>query len=363
MDITINIGLKSYPVVVGKDLLNLLGVKVSQLGFKKVLLVTDSNVGPLYLKTAKQSLIKEGLDVAQITLPAGEIYKTVAAIELIWEKALESGLDRQSGLIALGGGVVGDLTGFTAATFLRGIGFIQVPTTLLSQVDASVGGKTGFNLRQGKNLVGAFYQPQAVIADIVTLMSLPEREYYNGYAEIVKHGLIIPSSGLLDFLDENKDKVLKREATFLTELVKMNVAIKASIVTQDEKEKGLRSLLNLGHTAGHALEEIGSYKTYYHGEAVAIGLLIACSIALERGLLNEKTYLQVKNLLQNLNLPLRPFDDIDPKIWWEKTFSDKKSASGIVYWVLPTSDYQALYGQKVDFAEFRKAIASLRKGD
>ncbi len=363
MDITVNLGLKSYPVMVGKDLLNLLGDKVSQLGVKKVLLVTDSNVGPLYLKTAKQSLNKEGLDVSQITLPAGEIYKTAAAVELIWEKALESNLDRNSCIIALGGGVIGDLTGFAAATFLRGIGFIQVPTTLLSQVDASVGGKTGFNLRQGKNLVGTFYQPQAVIADITTLKSLPEREYYNGYAEIIKHGLINLSSELLDFLGKNKDKIFEREANFLTELVKMNVSIKAGIVTQDEKEKGLRSLLNLGHTAGHALEEIGSYKTYYHGEAVAIGLLIACSIALDRGLLNEMIYLQVKNLLKNLNLPLRPFEEIEPKIWWEKTFSDKKSTSGTVYWVLPASHKQALYGQKVEFDEFRKAVASLRKED
>lgn len=240
MDITVNLGLKSYPVMVGKDLLNLLGDKVSQLGVKKVLLVTDSNVGPLYLKTAKQSLNKEGLDVSQITLPAGEIYKTAAAVELIWEKALESNLDRNSCIIALGGGVIGDLTGFAAATFLRGIGFIQVPTTLLSQVDASVGGKTGFNLRQGKNLVGTFYQPQAVIADITTLKSLPEREYYNGYAEIIKHGLINLSSELLDFLGKNKDKIFEREANFLTELVKMNVSIKAGIVTQDEKEKGDR---------------------------------------------------------------------------------------------------------------------------
>lgn len=369
MDVTIDLKENSYVVSIEEGLFNSIGEKIValDLNVKKVLIVTDSNVGPLYLNKIAEDIKRQGIEVAEITLPAGEIYKTVAAVELIWEKALESELDRQSMLVALGGGVISDLTGFAAATYLRGIKFITIPTTLLAQVDASVGGKTGFNLRSGKNLVGAFYQPKAVFIDSLSVRTLKEREYINGYAEIVKHALITDNN-LLELLEENLDLVKTRDSSFLARLIHENVLIKASIVAADEKEKGLRAILNLGHTAGHALEEIGEYKSYYHGEAVAIGLVIACYIAKNRGLVSCDLVNRVSSLLSNIGLPIQPLSLIDAKLWWEKTSSDKKSQEGVVYWVLPNLVSnkekrlgQAFFGQRVEFIEFQKALEESRE--
>ena len=239
----VDIGANSYPVYVKAGILSEVGTIARDKGIKKALIVTDNNVGPLYLQKVQAALREADLKTFYLTLPAGESYKTIAAVELIWEAALEATLDRKSLLISLGGGVIGDLTGFAAATYMRGLNFLQIPTTLLAQVDASVGGKTGCNLRKGKNLVGAFHQPIAVCADPTTLLSLSEREYCSGFAEIIKHALIA-SNHLLELVEENLGLIKKRELAILTQIVEKNVEIKAQIVSQDEKETGKRALLN-----------------------------------------------------------------------------------------------------------------------
>ena len=340
MDVALNLPNHSYTIYIEPGILTSVGRKIKELdislglAISKVLIVADSNTAPLYLEEAVRSFQEVGYEAFQMVLPAGEIFKTAASVELIWEKALDSGLDRKSLMVALGGGVVSDLTGFAAATYLRGLYYASIPTTLLSQVDASVGGKTGFNLKSGKNLVGAFYQPIGVFADPNTLLSLSQREYRNGYAEVIKHALL-SRSDLLVFLEGNLEKIESRDPWFLAKLVEKNVRIKADVVASDEKEAGRRAILNLGHTLGHALEELGGYRDYSHGEAVAIGMTAACAISLRRGLITEQQFARVKSLIEKVGLPTKPSSPVEPWVWWEKTYKDKKAASGVVYWVLP----------------------------
>lgn len=370
MDVALNLPNHSYTIYIEPGILTSVGRKIKELdislglAISKVLIVADSNTAPLYLEEAVRSFQEVGYEAFQMVLPAGEIFKTAASVELIWEKALDSGLDRKSLMVALGGGVVSDLTGFAAATYLRGLYYASIPTTLLSQVDASVGGKTGFNLKSGKNLVGAFYQPIGVFADPNTLLSLSQREYRNGYAEVIKHALL-SRSDLLVFLEGNLEKIESRDPWFLAKLVEKNVRIKADVVASDEKEAGRRAILNLGHTLGHALEELGGYKDYSHGEAVAIGMTAACAISLRRGLITEQQFARVKSLLAKVGLPTKPSSPVEPWVWWEKTYKDKKAASGVVYWVLPQKNQEgnlefpfdhALFGVRVEYEEFQSVL-------
>ncbi len=370
MDVALNLPNHSYTIYIEPGILTSVGRKIKELdislglAISKVLIVADSNTAPLYLEEAVRSFQEVGYEAFQMVLPAGEIFKTAASVELIWEKALDSGLDRKSLMVALGGGVVSDLTGFAAATYLRGLYYASIPTTLLSQVDASVGGKTGFNLKSGKNLVGAFYQPIGVFADPNTLLSLSQREYRNGYAEVIKHALL-SRSDLLVFLEGNLEKIESRDPWFLAKLVEKNVRVKADVVASDEKEAGRRAILNLGHTLGHALEELGGYKDYSHGEAVAIGMTAACAISLRRGLITEQQFARVKSLIEKVGLPTKPSSPVEPWVWWEKTYKDKKAASGVVYWVLPQKNQEgnlefpfdhALFGVRVEYEEFQSVL-------
>lgn len=370
MDVALNLPNHSYTIYIEPGILTSVGRKIKELdislglAISKVLIVADSNTAPLYLEEAVRSFQEVGYEAFQMVLPAGEIFKTAASVELIWEKALDSGLDRKSLMVALGGGVVSDLTGFAAATYLRGLYYASIPTTLLSQVDASVGGKTGFNLKSGKNLVGAFYQPIGVFADPNTLLSLSQREYRNGYAEVIKHALL-SRSDLLVFLEGNLEKIESRDPWFLAKLVEKNVRIKADVVASDEKEAGRRAILNLGHTLGHALEEHGGYKDFSHGEAVAIGMTAACAISLRRGLITEQQFARVKSLIEKVGLPTKPSSPVEPWVWWEKTYKDKKAASGVVYWVLPQKNQEgnlefpfdhALFGVRVEYEEFQSVL-------
>lgn len=370
MDVALNLPNHSYTIYIEPGILTSVGRKIKELdislglAISKVLIVADSNTAPLYLEEAVRSFQEVGYEAFQMVLPAGEIFKTAASVELIWEKALDSGLDRKSLMVALGGGVVSDLTGFAAATYLRGLYYASIPTTLLSQVDASVGGKTGFNLKSGKNLVGAFYQPIGVFADPNTLLSLSQREYRNGYAEVIKHALL-SRSDLLVFLEGNLEKIESRDPWFLAKLVEKNVRIKADVVASDEKEAGRRAILNLGHTLGHALEELGGYRDYSHGEAVAIGMTAACAISLRRGLITEQQFARVKSLIEKVGLPTKPSSPVEPWVWWEKTYKDKKAASGVVYWVLPQKNQEgnlefpfdhALFGVRVEYEEFQSVL-------
>ncbi len=294
---------------------------------RKVAIVTNPTVASLHLNTLLSKI--EAPQVEVITIPDGETYKTLSTIEKILDGLFEAKFDRKSLLIAFGGGVIGDMTGFTASLYQRGIDFIQIPTTLLSQVDASVGGKTGVNNRYGKNLIGAFYQPRAVHIDPSFLHTLPAREFAAGVAEVVKMAVMFDS----DFFAYLEMNDLKEEAV-IKEMIRRSVTLKAEVVNQDEKEAGIRAVLNYGHTFGHVIENETNYEKYLHGEAVAIGIVMANALAVELGLLQEEEAYRVLNLLENNGLPTDyTIQDVDS--FYEHFFLDKKSNSGKIKFILP----------------------------
>lgn len=298
----------------------------------QAMLVTDSNVGPLYGERVKKVLAEAGVTLHICTLPAGERTKTLSMIGELCSKAIEFGLDRYSPVIACGGGVIGDLAGFFAATYMRGVPFIQIPTSLLAQVDSSVGGKTGVNHYAGKNLLGAFYQPKAVFIDIDFLQSLPPREVSTGLGEIVKYGVISDAS-FFSFLEEHYSQLLQLEPETVLKTVKRACQLKAEIVEADEKEKGLRRILNFGHTIGHAIEKETRFSRYNHGEAVAIGMAAAAELSRGMGL-TEKSYVnRLVVLLKKMGLPFKAEGCIADNIFAD-IFHDKKVVDGRVNWVL-----------------------------
>ena len=330
--VKVDLGINTYEIFIDRNILSNVAKFIAQSNFtQKILIVTDSNVAKFIDKlTAPMTHEKINFDVAII--PAGESSKSLYEAEKIFTRAIELGLDRKSPIVAFGGGVVGDLTGFVAATYLRGVPFIQVPTTLLSQVDSSVGGKTGVNHALGKNLIGAFYQPQAVFIDIDTLNTLPEREIKSGLGEIVKYG-IISDGELFNFIEENAEKILSRDVDALTHLIKRSCEIKADVVGQDEKENGLRRILNFGHTIGHAIEKVTAYKKYHHGEAVAIGMVGAAMLSCALGKINSADVARLKTLLERLQLETK-CAACDVEELFHALQRDKKSIGGKVNWVL-----------------------------
>jgi len=294
---------------------------------RKVVIVTNPTVSGFHLDTLLKNV--EARELHVVTVPDGEKYKTLETVENILNECFEHKLDRRSLLIAFGGGVIGDMTGFTASLYQRGIDFIQIPTTLLSQVDASVGGKTGVNNKYGKNLIGAFYQPQAVYIDPEFLKTLPAREFAAGVAEIVKMAVMFDKA-YFEFL---KNADLQNEET-LKEAIRRSVELKAWVVNQDEKEAGIRAVLNYGHTFGHVVENETAYTTYLHGEAVAIGMVMANALAIELGLFTEEEAQQVKNLLESASLPTDyVIKDVDD--FYDHFFLDKKSANNSIKFILP----------------------------
>lgn len=292
-----------------------------------VVVVTNPTVAGYHLETLLSRISATQLHV--VTIPDGEEYKTLETVENILNECFEYKLDRKSLLIAFGGGVIGDMTGFTASLYQRGIDFIQIPTTLLSQVDASVGGKTGVNNKYGKNLIGAFYQPKAVYIDPVFLHTLPPREFAAGIAEIVKMAVMFDKSyfEFLQTADFNNEETLK-------EVIKKSVELKAWVVNQDEKEAGIRAVLNYGHTFGHVVENETNYTTYLHGEAVAIGIVMANALAVELGMFTKEEEAEVKAFLEKASLPTEyVIEDVDD--FYEHFFLDKKSAKGLIKFILP----------------------------
>ena len=306
----------------------------------KVVIVTNPTVAGYHLEKFLKKISARELHV--VTVPDGERYKTLDTVEEILDQLFLHKLNRKSILIALGGGVIGDMTGFTASIYQRGIAFVQVPTTLLSQVDASVGGKTGVNNKYGKNLVGAFYQPQAVYIDPAFLQTLPEREFSAGVAEIIKMAVMF-DAGYFDMLaaaDFSDDKTLG-------EIIRRSVELKAEVVNQDEKEAGIRAVLNYGHTFGHVIENETNYATYLHGEAVAIGMVMADRLAVKLGLMSEEDALSVKRLLQKFKLPVEyTIRDIDA--FYEHFFLDKKSADNSIKFILPVGIGSHTIEQDID---------------
>lgn len=300
--VEVDLGDRRYPIYIGLDLLGDASLLSPHLRSKQVCVVTNSTVAPLYLARLESSLAGYQVDVVE--LPDGEQFKTLATVNSIYDVLLSAPHHRTTTLIALGGGVVGDMCGFAAATYQRGVNFIQIPTTLLAQVDSSVGGKTGVNHPRGKNMIGAFHQPQAVIVDTAVLRSLPEREFAAGIAEVVKYGLIA-DAGFFAWLESNMDALLARDDEVLSRAIERSCAIKADVVAQDERESGVRAWLNLGHTFGHAIEAAQGYGSWLHGEAVAAGMMMALDLSVRLGWLEPEARERLSRLLEQANLPVR----------------------------------------------------------
>lgn len=324
----VDLGERSYSVDIGAGLLEKLGEKCRDLGLgTRVLVLTDETVGDLYGGVTIKNLKDAGFDVHYAAFPAGEEYKTIETAGALYGACVDAGLDRGSFIVALGGGVVGDVAGFVAATYMRGIDFVQVPTTLLAQVDSSVGGKTAVNHPQGKNLIGAFHQPRLVVADVATLVSLSPREYRSGLAEVVKAGLI-RDAAFFDFLEKEWLPLLRLDHAVLTSAVRRSVKIKAEVVQADEKETGLRAILNFGHTVGHALEAATAYRRFTHGEAISIGMVIEGQMSVQLGLLDAADLERFKELLAKLGLPVDAqavsYDDVRAAMNLDKKAKDGK---------------------------------------
>ncbi len=327
----VNLAERSYPIYIGSDLLSSKEIFASHISGGQVAIVTNETVAPLYLKGMQEGLAD--YDLATVVLPDGEEFKTWQTLQLIFDGLLAARLDRKATLIALGGGVIGDMVGFAAACYQRGIDFIQVPTTLLSQVDSSVGGKTGINHPLGKNMVGAFYQPKAVVIDIDSLRTLPGRELSSGLAEVIKYGLIC-DEGFLGWLECNLQKILSLEADAVSEAIQRSCAAKARVVGLDERESGLREILNLGHTFGHAIETHMGYGVWLHGEAVAAGTVMALEMSRIMGSLSTEQRDRGVRLLRRAGLPICPPEEMTAAHFLEHMSIDKKVQAGRIRFVL-----------------------------
>ncbi len=296
---------RTYPIHIGAGLLDQTALLLAHLKHKRVAIVSNTTVAPLYLERVAKPLREAGVDVVEIILPDGEQYKNSEILNTIYDALIQARCERMTTLIALGGGVIGDLTGYAAATYLRGVPFIQIPTTLLSQVDSSVGGKTGINHPQGKNMIGAFYQPQLVLIDTETLKTLPQRELSAGIAEVIKYGLI-RDADFFDWLEINMEKLMALDEATVSEAVYRSCQNKAEVVAADEREAGERALLNLGHTFGHAIENAMGYGVWLHGEAVAAGTLMAADLSLRMGWLKVEDVQRIKAIFYAAGLKQQP---------------------------------------------------------
>lgn len=350
-EVDVELGQRSYRVHIGAGLLDSAGEVVRAAGLLggRCAIITDSNVEPLYAARVVTAL-NESRPVV-IAVPAGEKSKSLACVETVCERMIDHGLDRGSFIVALGGGVVGDLAGFIAAIYFRGIPFVQIPTTVMAQVDSSVGGKTGVNARGGKNLLGAFHQPRAVIADVETLRTLPTREFNEGFAEVIKHA-VIRDANLFQKLEGLEN---------LAPLVARNVAIKAAIVSSDERElSGERALLNFGHTVGHAVENAAGYGRYLHGEAISLGLAAAAELSVRHAGLATAERDLILAELQHFNLPTRFPSDISIDAVMKALSTDKKFAAGEVRFVLTSRLGSAFVSSDLALDDIRSALKSLR---
>ncbi|MBO9999113.1 MAG: 3-dehydroquinate synthase [Cyanobacteria bacterium SID2] len=360
--IRVNLPQNAYEIAIASDGLDRLGAWMKSLGLgKKVMLVSNPTVFGYYGSRAIESLESVGFEVAHYLFPDGEEYKTLASIQGLYDEALAFKLERSSTMVALGGGIVGDMTGFAAATWLRGIGFVQIPTTLLAMVDASIGGKTGVNHPEGKNLIGAFYQPRLVSIDPKVLATLPDREFRAGMAEVIKYGVIWDAQLFAQL--EAAPQLDRSEAlppNLLQEILIRSCQAKADVVSQDEKEAGLRAILNYGHTIGHAVESLTNYTEFLHGEAVGIGMVAASRIALAMDLWDRQCDDRQLALIEKAGLPtqLPPGIDFDSIV--AKLQTDKKVKDGKVRFVLPSAIGKVTVSDRVPEDAIRSALATLR---
>lgn len=325
--VPVELGERSYPIYIGSGLLEA-GAWCRHIRGKRVVIVTNDVVGPLgYLDKCRMALEANGKEVLELVLPNGEQHKSMEQLNAIMDFALQNRLDRKSCFVALGGGVIGDLVGFAAAVYQRGIDFVQVPTTVMAMVDSSVGGKTGVNHRLGKNMIGAFYQPVCVVADVSALDTLPDREYNSGLAEVVKYGLIMDAN-FFEWQEANVDKLIARDPRAIAFAVERSCVDKADVVARDERESNLRATLNLGHTFGHAIETSSGYGTYLHGEAVAIGTAMAVDLSVRLGWIDPSLQMRALDILARANLPLECPAHMTPDEFLSIMALDKKNADG-----------------------------------
>ena len=332
--IRVDLGARSYPILIQANLLKTLGDELQQLGCSgKVGIVTDRHLADLYLSGATRHLKRAGYTVVPIVLAPGEQTKTLRSIASIVDVLVNARFERTSTLLALGGGVIGDLTGFAAAIYQRGIPFVQVPTSLVAQVDSSVGGKTGVDHPKGKNLIGAFNQPRAVLIDPRTLASLPAREWKAGLGEVIKYGVIADTT-FFDYLERHVESIVKLEQAATVQIIKRSCEIKAQVVSEDERESDRRRILNFGHTIGHALESLAGYRGLIHGEAVGIGMVYEADLARYLGICEESVVTRIRSLVASVGLPVS-LPRVSFGALWGAMQQDKKVSAGTVYCVVP----------------------------
>ena len=357
-DILVNLGARSYRILVAPGALARVGEELAGLGVgSKVALFSDPGILARHGRPVRQGLERAGFQVTVVELPEGESAKTVEVAVRGWDALLDAGLDRGSTVVALGGGAVGDLAGFVAATYMRGINFVQLPTTVLAQVDASIGGKTAIDHPLGKNMIGAFHQPRLVIIDPAVARTLPEREFRSGLAEIVKHGIVL-DAGYFAELERDLVPLAARDLPVLERIIAGSCRLKASVIERDEREAELRHVLNYGHTIGHALEASTGYARYTHGEAVALGIVAEARLAQRLGIADDATTDRQQRMLETLGLPVRaPSIDVEPVV--TAMARDKKGKDGRVPFVLAPriGEFRIVYD--VSPADIRAAIASL----
>jgi len=330
--VTIDLGVRSYDIAIGTGLIGRAATFAGLPRASQALIVSNATVAPLYAERVRAALAAHYPQVHLLALPDGEAFKTWETLQLIFDALLTHGCDRKTVLFALGGGVVGDMTGFAAASFMRGVPFVQIPTTLLAQVDSSVGGKTGINHPLGKNMVGAFYQPHRVVCDLETLQTLPPRELSAGLAEIIKYGPIADTA-FLDWIEAQLSNLLAREPQALAQAVRRSCEIKAWVVAQDEREAGLRAILNFGHTFGHAIEAGMGYGAWLHGEAVGCGMVMAADLSARLGLIDEATSQRIRALVERTGLPVKG-PDLGADRYIELMQVDKKAEAGEIRFVV-----------------------------
>lgn len=345
--LTVELAERSYPIFIGSGLLDQVDCYRPYIRGNQVFIVTNETVAPLYLERLERALAPLNLTVGRIVLPDGERHKTLAVLETVFDGLLREHHNRTTTLIALGGGVVGDMTGFAAACYQRGVNFIQIPTTLLAQVDSSVGGKTAVNHPLGKNMIGAFHQPVSVIADTAVLATLPDRELRAGLAEVIKYGLIADEP-FLGWLEEHCDRLLARDGNALAYAIEVSCRTKACVVSRDETEQGMRAILNLGHTFGHAIETEQGYGDWLHGEAVATGMLLACRLSAAMGWLSDGDVQRVARLLQRCGLPVAAPAHMTADIFLNHMALDKKVTNGKIRLVLLRSLGEAVVTDEYD---------------
>jgi 3-dehydroquinate synthase len=356
--IRVELAERSYDISIGWNILDKIGEAVKSFGLSpKISIVSNPTVFSLYGKRVSDSIKKAGFDVIAVIIPDGEEYKDLLWVQHIYDELLNDKLDRLSALVALGGGVIGDITGFAASTYMRGISYIQIPTTLLAQVDSSVGGKTGVNHKLGKNMIGTFWQPRLVWIDVEALKTLPKRELLAGLAEVIKYGVIL-DEGLFDFIETNREKILSLESNSLIHIIKRSCEIKAEVVSKDERESGLRSILNYGHTIGHAIETATEYKRYLHGEAVAIGMYLEARLSQVLDLISRKQLFRIKDLIDSYGLPSEVPADLDINRIFSSIQLDKKAVAGELKFILPEKIGKVRIHKGVTEKSIRKVLQS-----